>query len=334
MVTFNFSFTSDAADDIFSLSPIAGTVTGTLELTDNTSGQQPTSLIITSAPAGLGVDIIGTDIITNAPGFLSLTGGIDVSGGVITDADLFVDFDDSDGDILQLFFDVDSGFAITDINGLANFGPSGGSGDDIGVTGNTNGFDAGDFTPVVPNTAPTITSAATASVAENQTSAIDVESTDDTDSEGSGLTYSLTGGADAALFSIDADSGVVTFNAAPDFEAPSDANGDNDFEFLVTVTDSAGLTDVQDITVSVTDEVENTAPTITSAATATVPENQTSAIDVESSDDTDSEGSGLTYSLTGGADAALFSIDADNGVVTFNAAPDFEARLMQISLQA
>ena len=256
MVTFNFSFTSDAADDIFGLSPIAGTVTGTLELADNTSGQQPTSLIITSAPAGLDIDLIGTDIVTNAPGFFSLTGDIDVSGGVITDADLFVDFDDADGDILQLFFDVDSGFAITDINGLANFGPTGGSGDDVGVTGNTNGFDAGDFTPVVPNTAPTITSAATASVAENQTSAIDVESTDDTDSEGSGLTYSLTGGADAALFSIDADTGVVTFNAAPDFEAPSDANGDNDFEFQVTVTDSAGLTDVQDITVSVTDEAD------------------------------------------------------------------------------
>ncbi|MDV3348309.1 cadherin domain-containing protein [Leptothoe sp. LEGE 181152] len=175
------------------------------------------------------------------------------------------------------------------------------------------------------NSAPTITSSATASVAENQTSAIDVETSDDNDSEGSGLTYSLSGGADQSLFSIDANSGVVTFTNAPDFEAPVDANGNNDYELQVTVTDSSGLTDTQDLVISVTDVAENAAPTITSSATASVPENQTSAIDVETSDDNDSEGSGLTYSLSGGADQSLFSIDANSGVVTFTNAPDFEA---------
>ncbi|WP_163703391.1 cadherin repeat domain-containing protein, partial [Adonisia turfae] len=84
-------------------------------------------------------------------------------------------------------------------------------------------------------------------VPENQTSAIDVETSDDNDSEGSGLTYSLSGGADQSLFSIDANSGVVTFTNAPDFEAPVDANGNNDYELQVTVTDSSGLTDTQDL---------------------------------------------------------------------------------------
>ena len=106
---------------------------------------------------------------------------------------------------------------------------------------------------VAANAAPTITSSATASVAENQTSAIDVDATDDNDSEGSGLTYSLSGGDDSALFSIDTNTGIVTFNSAPDFETPGDANTDNDYEFQVTVTDSTGLTDVRDITVTVTD---------------------------------------------------------------------------------
>ncbi|MGK7910190.1 MAG: DUF4347 domain-containing protein, partial [Synechococcus sp.] len=175
------------------------------------------------------------------------------------------------------------------------------------------------------NDAPTITSPATASVLENQTSAIDVQSTDDSDSEGSGLTYSLSGGADQALFNLDSSSGVLTFAAAPDFEAPGDANADNDYLVQVTVTDSGGLTDVQDLTISVTDEVENTGPTITSPATASVSENQTSAIDVQSTDDNDSEGSGLTYSLSGGADQALFNLDSSSGVLTFAAAPDFEA---------
>jgi hypothetical protein len=52
------------------------------------------------------------------------------------------------------------------------------------------------------NTAPAITSAAAVSVAENQTAVIDVQTTDDFSSEGAGLTYSLTGGADQGLFSI------------------------------------------------------------------------------------------------------------------------------------
>ena len=113
------------------------------------------------------------------------------------------------------------------------------------------GVDGGDATAL------SITSSATASVQENQTSAIDVQSTDDLDSEGSGLTYSLTGGADRALFTIDASTGVVTFDSAPDFEVPGDANADNDYEFQVTVTDSTTLTDMQNVVVSVVDVAED-----------------------------------------------------------------------------
>ncbi|UCH24963.1 MAG: hypothetical protein JSV66_13565, partial [Trueperaceae bacterium] len=65
-------------------------------------------------------------------------------------------------------------------------------------------------------------------------------------------TYSLTGGADQALFSIDTNTGVLTFNAAPDFETPGDVNTDNVYEVQVKVADSAGLTDVQDLQVTVT----------------------------------------------------------------------------------
>uniref|UniRef100_UPI00260921DA beta strand repeat-containing protein n=1 Tax=Acaryochloris sp. IP29b_bin.137 TaxID=2969217 RepID=UPI00260921DA len=60
-------------------------------------------------------------------------------------------------------------------------------------------------------------------------------------------------------FGIDAN-GVVTFNAAPDFEAPGDANADNNYDLQVTVTDSGGLTGSQDITVSVTDVVAEGSP--------------------------------------------------------------------------
>ncbi len=124
--------------------------------------------------------------------------------------------------------------------------------------------------PIVPedgsvsggNNSPVISSnggGATASVnaAENQTAVTNVNSSDDGDAEGAGLTYSLTtvagGGADNGLFTLNTATGLLTFSSAPDFETPADANTDNDYELQVTVTDSGGLTDRQDITVTVTD---------------------------------------------------------------------------------
>jgi microcystin-dependent protein len=114
------------------------------------------------------------------------------------------------------------------------------------------------FVPV--NTPPEITSDggnATAAVdaAENQTAVTDVQTNDDSDTEGAGLTYTRTtvagGGADNGLFTL-GPNGLLTFTAAPDFENPLDTDMDNDYEVQVTVTDSGTLTDLQDITVTVT----------------------------------------------------------------------------------
>ena len=120
------------------------------------------------------------------------------------------------------------------------------------TTGGATGTATVSVTVTCVNDAPTINSSASASVEENQTGAIDVQSTDDSDSEMSGLTYAITGGEDDGLFDIDADTGVLTFNMVPDFEFPFEPGGDNDYEVQVTVTDSGGLTDIQDITVTVT----------------------------------------------------------------------------------
>ena len=178
----------------------------------------------------------------------------------------------------------------------------------------------------IPNGPPSLTSAAAVSVAENQTSAIDVQATDpDGETEnGGGLTYRLSGGADQGLFSINADTGVLVFNSAPDYESPADFGGDNVYNVQVTVTDAGGLTDVQDVAVTVINA--NEAPEITSSGSASTPENTTFAIDVQATDpDGETEnGGGLTYSLTGSADAALFSIDPNTGVLVFNSAPDYE----------
>ena len=101
---------------------------------------------------------------------------------------------------------------------------------------------------------------------ENTTAVTNVESTDlDGETEnGGGLTYSLTGGADQALFSIDARYWrPELYCTAPDFETPTDADGNNDYEVQVTVTDGAGATDVQTLTANVTG-VNDNPPDITS----------------------------------------------------------------------
>ena len=161
-------------------------------------------------------------------------------------------------------------------------------------------------------------------VAENTTSVIDADATD---ADGDTLTYSISGGADAALFSIDSATGVVTFNNAPDFENPGDADTDNDYQITLHVSDGTNV-DEESITVRVTDVNEggggNNAPDFTNVTdnqVVSVAENQTGALDADASD---ADGDTLTYSISGGADASLFSIDSSTGVVTFNAAPDFE----------
>jgi serralysin len=59
----------------------------------------------------------------------------------------------------------------------------------------------------------------------------------DADQPAQTLSFSITGGADAARFAIDAVSGALRFVSPPDFEQSSDANGDNVYEVVVSVSD-------------------------------------------------------------------------------------------------
>lgn len=99
--------------------------------------------------------------------------------------------------------------------------------------------------------APDFVTDANLTVAENQTAVLDIESQDDLNSEGNGLTYSKNGGSDEALFILDADTGVLTFISAPNFAAPSDANADNVYELQVSVTDLNGRSALQDLFITV-----------------------------------------------------------------------------------
>ncbi|MAY03677.1 MAG: hypothetical protein CMQ38_11960, partial [Gammaproteobacteria bacterium] len=110
------------------------------------------------------------------------------------------------------------------------------------------------------NDAPVITSdgsGATASInVPENTTAVTTVNVSDVDASDSQY-YSLSG-VDASLFSIDA-SGNLSFNTAPDFEEPHDANADGIYQLTVTTTDSEGATDSQDLTITVTN-VDEGAP--------------------------------------------------------------------------
>lgn len=67
------------------------------------------------------------------------------------------------------------------------------------------------------------------------------------------LSYAITNGADQDKFDIDANTGLLAFKQAADFENPSDANTDNVYEVTVEANDGNGSSDSQSITVTVTD---------------------------------------------------------------------------------
>ena len=106
------------------------------------------------------------------------------------------------------------------------------------------------------NAAPTFDSATTFDAAENQTAVGTVEASD-SDTGDDITSYVLSGGADQSFFSIGSDTGVLTFKAAPNFEAPSDADTNGGYVVTVQATSGTGdreQTATQTITVTVTDD--------------------------------------------------------------------------------
>ncbi len=133
------------------------------------------------------------------------------------------------------------------------------------------------------------------------------------------LIYTL-GGADAAGFSIDSSTGIISM-VARDFEVPADANTDNVYEITIIATDVDNNTDSETQTVTVTDATETATFTINPIADARVAEN-TAFTGSRPSLSGNTPIGRLIYTL-GGADAAGFSIDSSTGIISM-VARDFE----------
>ena len=159
------------------------------------------------------------------------------------------------------------------------------------------------------NEAPLITSAASASFAENATgTAYAVVATDQ--DAGAALTYAISG-TDASFFNINTSTGVVTFKAAPDFETRLDTGTDNVYDVTVEVSDGTNVT-TKAVAITVTNV--NEAPTLVSQipteyAVVGQPFSQSLAgyfADVDAGDH-------LTYSATGLP--STLTLDASTGLL-------------------
>lgn len=158
-------------------------------------------------------------------------------------------------------------------------------------------FTAGTLT-IGASQSPVITSddggaEASVSVAENSTAVTTVTATDP---EGQAISFSISGGADAAKFTLHPTSGELSFSSAPNFEAPGSAADSNVYTVIVQATDSTSTSVTQTITVTVVDI--NEAPSL--AALSDVDAAYQSAITsvVVAGTDVDA-GDTLTYSATG-----------------------------------
>ncbi|MEO0972986.1 MAG: hypothetical protein AAFX85_07810, partial [Pseudomonadota bacterium] len=137
------------------------------------------------------------------------------------------------------------------------------------------------------------------------------------DVEGDAVALTLEG-ADAALFTLDAEGLTVEANQAFDFELPIDADRDNVYEFQVIASDGLAATE-QPFSVEVINVSDN-APVFAGEFEQTSAENTALDIPIEV---TDADGDALTLTL-GGADAALFSLDPVTATVSADAPFDFE----------
>lgn len=74
-----------------------------------------------------------------------------------------------------------------------------------------------------------------------------------TDLDGDAVIFAITGGPDAGLFMINAATGILSFRAALDYEAPADAGHDNIYDVVVQASDGS-LADTQSLSVTITND--------------------------------------------------------------------------------
>jgi len=159
------------------------------------------------------------------------------------------------------------------------------------------------YNPVIISNGGSAT--ASIAIAENTTAVTTVKATD---AEAAKLTYSIVGGADRALFTINASTGALVFKAAPDYETAKDSGKNNVYDVIVQVSDGK-LIDTQALAIRVKDV--NEAPSVPTLSGTTVKENVAPGTSVGTFASKDPEGRTLSYKLLDTA-GGLFKLSGSN----------------------
>ena len=162
------------------------------------------------------------------------------------------------------------------------------------------------------------------SLTENSSGTIYTAQATDADAiDADSITYSLAG-SDASQFTLDSSSGALAFLNPPDFEQPTDQNGNNRYQFEIEASDGTNTASLQ-LAVDVSD-LNDESPQVTSATSivfdfSTI--NLNIIIYTVTASDADA-GDQLSYAL-GGADAQHFSLDPISGALAFIQQPSLSA---------
>jgi hypothetical protein len=338
----NYSITAGNDAGLFSISAATGVIS--IAAGKTLDFETATSHILTvQASDGANIDnasitVAVTNINDNAPAIANASTSVDedkpAGFSIININDSTTD-NDTDADGNAITYSITSGnadaiFAINGASGLItiaagkslDFGTASSHSLTILATDGTN-TDTATIQVNVGNTdvnAPSIVNASP-SVAENAaagTTIVDINDSNtgnDTDNDGEALTYSITAGNDAGLFSINTTSGVLSIAGGKtlDFETAT--------SHTLTVQASDGSnTDNATITISVTN-INDNAPAIANTSTSVAENTNTDSAllnlnDSHTATDNDRDGNAITYSITAGNDAGLFSINTTSGVLS------------------
>lgn len=106
-------------------------------------------------------------------------------------------------------------------------------------------------TPVPTNAAPVLTSATALTIVEN--GAMNYRTTA-TDADGDPITFTIAGGPDAGEF-VMTGSGIVNFKENPNYDQPTDVEGDNVYSIILRASDGKTST-TSNLTVTITNDTE------------------------------------------------------------------------------
>ena len=237
------------------------------------------------------------------------------------DASASSDFEDQDSSLTYSWQQVDSSGYTISLSGANTTTPSFTAPEvaadtaltfNLTVTDSLGKTDQDNVTiTVIYNTPPTATAGANQSVNENQL--VQLNGSGSSDPEGGSLDY-LWQQVDDSGYTITLSDPAI---ASPTFTAPEVA-ADTALTFNLTVTDSLGKTDQDNVTITV---IYNTPPNATAGANQSVNENQVVQLDGSASSDFEDQDSSLAYSWQQ-SDSSGYTIilsDANSATPSFTA---------------